>query len=187
MDRANVEFHLASVDAMPLEDNSQDFGYSLGVLHHVPDTCGAIRACVRKLKPKAPILLYLYYRVDNRPGWFERLWKASDYIRQSVSRAPFRVRKLTTDVVAALIYWPLARSAKMLEKLGMDITNIPLSAYRSRSFYTMRTDALDRFGTRLEQRFSRAEIEIMMKSAGLVDIHFSETEPFWVVYGRRAD
>ena len=24
----------------------QDFGYSLGVLHHVPDTEGAIRECV---------------------------------------------------------------------------------------------------------------------------------------------
>src|SRR4051812_47592934 len=28
-DHANVEFHLASVDSIPLADNSQDFGYSL--------------------------------------------------------------------------------------------------------------------------------------------------------------
>ena len=30
----------------------------------------------------------------------------------------------------------------------------------------MRTDALDRFGTRLEQRFTRDEIKIMMENAG---------------------
>jgi hypothetical protein len=51
----------------------------------------------------------------------------------------------------------------------------------------MRTDALDRFGTRLEQRFSRAEIERMMTNAGLSGINFSEREPFWVAVGRKAN
>ena len=31
----NCTFHHASVDAIPLDDNSMDFGYSLGVLHHM--------------------------------------------------------------------------------------------------------------------------------------------------------
>jgi SAM-dependent methyltransferase len=31
---ANVSFHLASVGNIPLEDNSLDFAFSLGVLHH---------------------------------------------------------------------------------------------------------------------------------------------------------
>jgi hypothetical protein len=50
----------------------------------------------------------------------------------------------------------------------------------------MRTDALDRFGTRLEQRFSRTQIEQMMITAGLKDIRFSEREPFWVACGIKA-
>jgi len=50
----------------------------------------------------------------------------------------------------------------------------------------MRTDALDRFGTRLEQRFTRDEIAHMMEAAGLVDIRFSEKMPFWVAVGRRS-
>jgi len=49
----------------------------------------------------------------------------------------------------------------------------------------MRTDALDRFGTRLEHRFTRAEIQEMMEAAGLKDIVFSEREPFWVACGVR--
>ncbi|HEY0714932.1 MAG TPA: class I SAM-dependent methyltransferase, partial [Polyangia bacterium] len=53
----NVTFHHASVDALPVADDSMDFGYSLGVLHHVPDTAAAIQSCVRKLKPGAPLLL----------------------------------------------------------------------------------------------------------------------------------
>ena len=56
----NVLFHCASVEASGLDLGSQDFGYSLGVLHHVPDTAAAINSCVKLLKSGAPLLLYLY-------------------------------------------------------------------------------------------------------------------------------
>jgi len=55
----NCIFHSASVDCIPLDDASMDFAYSLGVLHHVPDTQAAISACVEKLKVGAPFLVYL--------------------------------------------------------------------------------------------------------------------------------
>ena len=60
-----------------------------------------------------------------------------------------------------------------------------MSAYRNRAFYSLRTDALDRFGTRLEQRFSRADIVKMMTAAGLKDVRFSDSEPFWCACGRK--
>ena len=37
-----------------------------------------------------------------------------------------------------------------------------LGAYRHRSYYVMRTDALDRLGTRLEHRMTAAQIRAMM-------------------------
>jgi hypothetical protein len=49
----------------------------------------------------------------------------------------------------------------------------------------MRTDALDRFGTRLEQRFARTQITKMMDDAGLENIRFSEAAPFWCAVGYR--
>jgi ubiquinone/menaquinone biosynthesis C-methylase UbiE len=184
--RSGVRFHHASVDSMPLADASQDFGYSLGVLHHVPDTQAALEACTSKLKPGSPFLLYVYYRFDNRPAWFKALWQASDWARTTISRCPFPVRKALTGFMAATVYWPLARIAALLERRGRDVSNLPLSAYRWRSFYSMRTDALDRFGTALEQRFTRGEIETMMKRAGLEKIRFSDQEPFWVAVGCKA-
>ena len=179
----NVDFHLAAADTIPLADCSQDFGYSLGVLHHVPDTPRALVDCIRKLKPGAPFLLYLYYKLDGRPAWFRALWRATEFGRRTIARLPFRARKAVTTAIAASVYWPLARVAGAGERAGFDVSHVPLSAYRYRSFYSMRTDALDRFGTRLEQRFSRVEIEGMMEAAGLTDIRFSETEPFWVACG----
>ena len=109
-----------------------------------------------------------------------------DEMRGLISRLPFGLRKRVTDVIAATIYWPLARTSGALERLGVDVANAPLSFYRRCSFYTMRTDALDRFGTRLEQRFSRVEIEALMRRSGLVDIRFSDAPPYWVACGRRA-
>tara|TARA_R110002049_G_scaffold85936_2_gene218452 strand:+ start:116 stop:337 length:222 start_codon:yes stop_codon:yes gene_type:complete len=70
-----------------------------------------------------------------------------------------------------------------MEKAGVSVSNIPLSEYRAKSFYTMRTDALDRFGTRLEQRFTRVQIKEMMEAAGLVDIVFSDIAPYWCALG----
>jgi SAM-dependent methyltransferase len=180
----NCVFHRASVENIPLEDGSCDFGYSLGVLHHIPDTEGGVRACVAKLKVGAPFLLYLYYRFDNRPTWFRMLWGISNTARVVVSRLPHFIRYGVSQVLAAMVYFPLARIAMLLEKIGVDVKNFPLSQYRNNSFYTMRTDALDRFGTRLERRFTKAEIKEMMERSGLEDIRFSETS-FWTAVGYR--
>jgi SAM-dependent methyltransferase len=176
-------YYLASVDAVPLPDNSMDFGYSLGVLHHVPDTAAGIRSCVAKLKPGAPLLLYLYYAFDNRPLWFRALWKASDCCRRLICRLPIGLKLPLTTGVAAAVYYPFARCALALEKLGGKPDALPLSYYRSRSFYTMRTDALDRFGTRLEQRFTADQIRSLMRNAGLEGISFSPTPPYWCAVG----
>jgi ubiquinone/menaquinone biosynthesis C-methylase UbiE len=181
----NCVFHHASVDSLPLKDASMDFGYSLGVLHHVPDTAAGIEACVRKLKPGAPFLLYLYYDFEGRPRWFRLLWRATDLARRRISRLPRRAKVMVTTVIASLVYLPAARLAKGLHRLGRSTAGMPLAYYKDLSFYTMRTDALDRFGTRLEQRFSREQIAQMMQAGGLIDVRFSESVPFWCAVGYR--
>ncbi len=181
----NCVLHHASVDAIPLPDETMDFGYSLGVLHHVPDTLAGIASCVRKLRRGAPFLVYLYYALDNRPLPYRLLWRASDRVRRAVARLPHGGKLLFARIAAATIYYPAARSALVAEKFGAAVDAIPLSFYRRHSFYTMQTDAYDRFGTRLERRFSRAQIETMMRSAGLRGITFREGAPYWCAIGWR--
>jgi SAM-dependent methyltransferase len=183
---ANVRFHHAGAHAMPMPDASQDFGYSLGVLHHIPDTAKAMRDCVIKLKPGAPFLVYLYYAFDNKPAWFRTVWRVSDGARRVIARLPFASRRRVTDVIAATVYWPLTRVARLVERLGGPVDCIPLAPYRNYAFYTMRTDALDRFGTRLERRFTKAQVAAMMEESGLEDLVFRDGVPYWVACGRRA-
>ena len=179
----NCEFDSGTVDEMSIDDNSMDFGYSLGVLHHVPDTALGLKQCVKKLKGGAPFLLYLYYRFDNRPWWFRLIWLITDLLRRVISKMPYRLRYVSSQIIAVIVYFPLARIALFLEKLNFNVSSFPLSSYKNLSFYTMRTDALDRFGTRLEQRFTRLEIKNMMHDAGLENIEFANSKPFWVAVG----
>ncbi len=179
----NVTFYCASVDDQALPINSQDFGYSLGVLHHLPDTSSAIKSCVSLLKPGAPLLLYLYYAFDNR-GWVYRvLWRVSDLVRRIICKLPSRFKHLVTVVIAAIVYFPLARLSLLLDKVGINAASIPLFYYRNHSFYTMRTDSRDRFGTPLEQRFTKQQIKSYMERSGLIDIKFSDNAPYWCAVG----
>tara|TARA_B100000768_G_scaffold176997_1_gene190569 strand:- start:891 stop:1718 length:828 start_codon:yes stop_codon:yes gene_type:complete len=183
---ANASFHKKSVDDFCLPANSQDFGYSLGVLHHVPDTGAAIKECAAMLKPGAPFLMYLYYALENKSFFYKLLWRGSDFCRKIICRLPSGIKHLVTDLLAITIYFPFAKVSLIFEKLGLNVSGIPLSFYRNCSFYTMRTDSRDRFGTPLEQRFTQPEIEALMLEAGFKDIVFNNAEPRWCVVGTKS-
>jgi SAM-dependent methyltransferase len=175
----NVSFFQETSDSSSLPSQSQDFGYCLGVLHHIPDTQQALSDCARLLKKGAPFLLYLYYNLDNKPIWYRYIWKFSDLIRKIISILPRPIKQVSCFLISALIYFPFSRFALFLEFLGFNVSNFLLSDYRKKPFYQMRNDALDRFGTRLEQRFSRHQIEVMLLESGFEDISFSEETPYW--------
>jgi ubiquinone/menaquinone biosynthesis C-methylase UbiE len=179
----NVSYHLHSVANIPLPPNSLDFVFSLGVLHHVPDTEAAIAAIADKLKPNAPFLIYLYYAFDNRPVWYRLLWRITDRARFVISRLPHPLRWAISQSIAVLVYWPLARFARLRLRHGRSTDVLPLSYYADKSFYVMRTDAYDRFCTRLEKRFRRDEIERMLARVGFKEIVFSNRQPFWCAVG----
>lgn len=90
-------------------------------------------------------------------------------------------------MLAVLVYWPLSRFAGLLHKLNFHslAKKIPLEPYYNKPFYNLRNDCLDRFGTKLEQRFLKPEIEAMMKEAGLSEIRFGEKSAFWHAVGKK--
>ena len=69
----NARVSQASIANLPFADNSFDFVFSLGVLHHIPDTQNAMSKCVHKVKPGGFFLVYLYYSLDNRGVLFRSI------------------------------------------------------------------------------------------------------------------
>lgn len=175
----NVKFQRGSIEQSSFQNGLLDFAFSLGVLHHLPDTQKALQDIAKTLKAGAPFLVYLYYAFDNKPIWYRSLWRISEIARFSISRTSFPIRRVMTQVIAACIYWPLARTAFILEKLNCLPSSFPLSYYRHRSFYIMKNDALDRFGTFLEKRYTKAQISELLNRAGFERITFSDSAPYW--------
>ena len=185
----NVRVTQAGVGSMPFADASVDFAFALGVLHHVPDTAAALREMVMKLKPGGWCLLYLYYALETRGAAYRALYWLSNSLRTVVTRLPGPGKQLVCEMLAVVACAPLVGLAALVKAAFPDraaYKSLPLSYYVGKSFYILRNDALDRFGTPLEQRFTRKQIEAMMRAAGLCDIRFSEGAPYWHAVGRRA-
>jgi hypothetical protein len=143
---------------------------------------------VEKIKPGGHFLVYLYYKLDNRGKLYRFLFSLSDLVRRVVSKMPAWLKKFTCNVMAVFFYMPFILLSRLLKVFGVSKkvrSKIPLHVYENNSFYIIRNDALDRFGTPLEQRFSKAEIQQMMEKAGLGDIVFSNQSPFWHAVGKK--
>lgn len=184
----NVRLARASVETLPFADETFDFVMSIGVLHHIPDTAKAMKDCVKKVKKGGHFYVYLYYNLEKRGSIFTALFKLSDFIRSCICRLPGTFKKIVCDVLAVIVYMPLVITVKLFYFLGFSklAKRMPLSAYHNKSFFILRNDALDRFGTRLEQRFSANQVKEMMENAGLTNIRISPGVPYYHAVGKKA-
>ncbi len=156
-------------------------------MHHIPDTSLAISDLSKKIKPGGYFLCYLYYKLDGKPVYYRAIFRIVNIGRKIISSLPQRLKQFISRIIALFIYWPLARMSKYLSKVGVDTSNIPLHHYSEMPFVMLANDALDRFGTSLEQRFNKAEIAEMLEKAefDLSTIVFSDKEPFWTFAVRK--
>jgi hypothetical protein len=100
---------------------------------------------------------------------------------------PSGLKKFTCDLLAVTVYMPFVLFGRLLKSIGLKklARRVPLSIYQDQPFYIIRNDSLDRFGTTLEQRFSRQQVEDMMTRSGLSDIVISPGMPYWHAVGRK--
>jgi SAM-dependent methyltransferase len=188
-DRPNVRVTRASIDNVPFADESFDFAICLGVIHHLPDPSLALRRLVQKVKPGGHVLVYVYYNLDQRGAFYRALFVLADGVRRVVSRLPVPIKGWVCDALAFLVYLPLVALSRTVASLSgrrEAAEQFPLTYYQNKSLQDIRTDALDRFGTAVERRFTREEFIAMMKTAGLADVDISARAPFWHALGRRA-
>ena len=177
----NVSYFNNTIDDhFTLNSTIYDFGFSLGVLHHIPNIELSLNKINNKLKKGSPFLIYLYYNFENRNFIFKSIWFISNFLRLIISNLPNKIKFIICDIIALIVYLPLSKINKIIKKFKLNI-ELPLYYYHDKSFYTMRTDSLDRFGTRLEKRFSKKQIISLLKKTGFKNIDFSQGKPFWVI------
>ena len=180
-DRENIRFSKADINDLPFQEGQFDFVFSLGVLHHIPDTEMALSALSKQLKQGGHLLIYLYYALDNRGPLYKLIFHLSNSVRYLVCRMPGPLKRFFCDLLAILFYLPFILISSAFMKMGLKslAKKVPLHYYVGKSWFVVRNDSLDRFGTPLEQRFSRKEITTMLERTGFEEIVFSEEMPYW--------
>jgi SAM-dependent methyltransferase len=178
----NVRVTRAGYGCLPFEKESFDFVFSLGVVHHLPDTQAAISEAASMVKKNGWLLLYIYYSLDNRSAFYRFIFHCSDLVRRVISSMPQFLKNFFCDLIAVFVYIPFVGISKFVKLFSSSLAvKVPLSYYSDKPWKVIRNDSLDRFGTPLEKRFSKKEIEDMLKNAGMKDICFSDNEPYWHV------
>jgi SAM-dependent methyltransferase/uncharacterized protein YbaR (Trm112 family) len=184
----NTHVLQADVYRLPFPRGIFDLVYSLGVLHHLPDPQEGLKRVAWHLKEGRRFLGYFYYAFDNRPGFYRVLIPVVSALRWIISRFPRQLARVVCLFIAIFVYWPLIQLGRLLNAMGFReaARHVPLyEFYGGKRFSIIFNDSVDRFATAIEFRFSREQLRETFSRAGLGEVRFSETAPFWKVVGSR--
>ena len=93
---ADGAFMISDGEHLPFRDESFDVVYSNGVLHHTPDTAGAIREVHRVLRPGGTAKVMLYHR-NSWNYWFDIV------LRRGVLHADFLRGRSVAEIMSRLV------------------------------------------------------------------------------------
>ncbi len=169
-------FVMADVLDLPFRDDAFDLVLCIGVLHHLPTDALDVVRDLRRLAPRH--LIYVYYALDNRPVYFRWVLAIVTRFRMLSTRLRSRrARTIVSWVLALTVYAPIAQLGRLLVPLGMERLVPMADSYAGKPLRRLRQEAYDRFFTRIEQRFTRAQIESLSDSFSSVRI--SDQHPYW--------
>ena len=121
-----VNFRHADVLNIPYADNSFDFAFSNGVLHHTTDPMRGIQELVRVLKPGGKIWIFLY----GKSLWWEMMdvlrllsekapGQRTQHVMQLMGYAPNRIFKFMDSLYVPIIEsYSASQMERMLKRAG---------------------------------------------------------------------
>jgi SAM-dependent methyltransferase len=140
---------------LPFEEGQFDVVYSIGVLHHTPDTRAAVEAIARQVRPGGILAIWVY-----APSLRTRV---SDLYRRVTTRLPAKVLYRLSAAAARLD--PLFR-VPMVGSLFRVL--LPISGERNREWRIL--DTFDWYAPRYQWKHTSPEVFGWFEDLGLEDI-----------------
>ena len=152
----NVHLIQADIFALPFSAETFDLAYSVGVLHHTPDTRAAFDRVAATVKKGGSLAVYLY-------AGYGPAHKASDLFRTVTTRLPSRVM-LGLSTLAIPLYYPyrLPVVGKLLNLC------FPISLHPDWRWRWL--DTFDWYTPRYQWKLLYPEVLRWYRAAGFIDV-----------------
>ena len=154
--RPNVHLFQADIFAMPFRRECFDLAYSIGVLHHTPDTEGAFNRVAAVVKPGGEFAVYLYdrYGIGHH---------ASNVIRTITTRLPARLMFGLATIAIPLYY--LHRTPVVGNALQL---MLPISMHQHWRWRWL--DTFDWYTPKYQWKFLYPEVYRWFEANGFADV-----------------
>jgi len=155
--RPNVHIAQANVFELPFEDSTFDFIFSIGVLHHTPNTKAAFDNLPKLLRDKGKIAIWLY----TSYGGIQ--WRFSDLYRRVTPRLPQRVLHTVSYASVPLYYVYKVPILGFFLRWVLPVSNHPKRQWRV-------LDTFDWYSPRYQWKHTYEEVFPWFEEHGLTDI-----------------
>jgi SAM-dependent methyltransferase len=182
----DVDLIQADIYRLPFRDNSFDYIYSIGVLHHLPEPEKGFAALVRLLKVKGRISVWLYSK--SRPV----VNFAIEAVRIVTKRIPHRILYVLCLLISSLEFGCVILPYRILSRppfLKNLMQSLPLpriKLYADYPFDILCADWFDRLSAPIRFYYNEQEIRQWFNQADLRLISISPTGGYgWRALGEK--
>jgi 2-polyprenyl-3-methyl-5-hydroxy-6-metoxy-1,4-benzoquinol methylase len=155
----------ADVFSLPFAEESFDYIYSLGVLHHTPDCEQAFKCLPKLMKPGGGIAIWLY-------SAYNRWYRMSDLYRKVTRRMPPKL--LHTLCYGAIPLYGLHKVLRIIPLVGKPASGamrqlIPMSFNEDPQWRVL--DTFDWYSPWYQSKHTYEEVFRWFETSGLEDLH----------------
>ncbi|MDP3703008.1 MAG: methyltransferase domain-containing protein, partial [Candidatus Omnitrophota bacterium] len=182
---SNARVLQADLSRLPFGDDTFDFIYSYGVLHHLLSPTQGLLELVRVLKPASRIAVYLYEDFRERSIFWRWFLAGADAGRRLTTALPpavlYRCCQLGSPIIWACFALPYRLLSKV-PRLRPVAAGFPFR--HARGPFSLTGDLYDRFSAPIERRYTRADALAFFQQARLQDVTIANDRG-WMVAGTK--
>jgi len=155
--RENVNIAQADIFQLPFRDETFDFIFSIGVLHHTPSTKAAFDRLPRLLRKDGRIAIWVY------TSYSATQWRFSDLYRRFTPRIPKRILHALCYAAVPLYFVYKIPIAGLFFRWILPVSNHPRSEWRV-------LDTFDWYSPKYQWKHSYEEVFPWFEENGLTSI-----------------
>jgi len=171
----NIHPIRASLDQIPVKDEVFDYGYSFGVLHHMPVPLDGMKEVSRTLKRNSSFLTYLYSDLSEKPI-LKFFLKPITQVRKITHKLSIFQLRLFCYFLMPPVYIFLVIPSRILKIIGLSKFAKKIPHHHNETFGSLYGEFYDRFGAQIEFRYNPSTLDKLYSNAGMVMTDYKNLE-----------